>query len=45
MVAANSVITKSFDENNVLLVGMSAQVKMKHDVWYNNNERYTERIN
>ena len=44
MIAANSVVTKSCDENGVLLAGMPASVKKKQDAWYSNNERYISSI-
>ena len=42
-IAANSVITKSFCTNNVLLVGMPAAIKGKRTPWYENNEPFKSR--
>lgn len=33
-VAANSVVTKSFMENNLLLAGVPAQIKTKSEPWF-----------
>ena len=44
MIAANSVVTMSCDEDCVLLVGMPAGIKKKQDAWYINNERYFSNI-
>ena len=42
-IAANSVITKSFSNDNVLLVGMPATIKSKRGPWYEDNEPFTSR--
>ena len=42
-VAANSVVTKSFDNDNVLLVGMPATIKCEKEAWYVNNEPFASR--
>lgn len=43
-IAANSVITKSFDQDNILLAGMPATIKSTaRDAWYLNNEPFTSR--
>lgn len=44
MIAANSVVTKSCDEDGVLLVGMPAGIKKRQGAWYSNNERYFSNI-
>lgn len=42
-IAANSVVTKSCDKSNVLLVGMPAVIKKNQISWYEANMRYRER--
>ena len=44
MIAANSVVTKSCKEDNVLLVGVPATIKKRQDAWYINNEKYANNI-
>lgn len=44
MIAANSVVTKSCNEDNVLLVGMPANTKKKQDAWYSRNEWYIKKV-
>ena len=43
MIAANSIITKSLTDNNVLLVGMPAVVKCEKSAWYEGNEPFATR--
>ena len=43
-IAANSVVTKSCHEDNVMLAGMPAQIKKKQDAWYFNNKKYSNHI-
>lgn len=43
-IAANSVVTKDFEESNVTLVGMPAVIKKSSGAWYENNEVYQERV-
>lgn len=42
-IAANSVITKSFINDNVLLVGMPAVIKSRRGPWFEDNEPFTSR--
>lgn len=45
VVAANSVVTKSFPEGNVLLVGMPATKKTELSDWYSSlNEEMKRRV-
>lgn len=44
MVAANSVVAKSIEESNVLLVGMPAVVKNHQGPWYNKEERIRNKV-
>lgn len=45
VVAANSVVTKSFPEGNVLLVGMPATKKIELSDWYSSlNEEMKRRV-
>ena len=44
MIAANSVVTKSCKEDNVLLVGVPSTIKKRQDAWYINNEKYANNI-
>ena len=39
-VAANSVVTKSFCDDNILLVGMPAVVKGQRDPWWKGSEKF-----
>lgn len=43
-IAANSVVTKSIEESNVLLVGMPATIKKTKEAWYENDEEYKKRV-
>lgn len=43
-IAANSVVSKSCVEDNVLLVGMPAKIKKNRGAWYCDNEIYADRI-
>lgn len=43
-IAANSVVTKSIEESNVLLVGMPATIKKKTEAWYESDEVYKKRV-
>lgn len=42
-VAANSVVTKSFADNDILLVGMPAVVKKQRGPWWENDEPFETR--
>lgn len=42
IVAANTVVTKSWDEDGILLVGMPACIKKNTNSWYSNNEYYSK---
>ena len=42
-IAANSVITKSFTTNNVLLAGMPATIKCERKPWYEDDEPFATR--
>ena len=45
-IGANSVVTNSIKENNVLVVGVPAGVKKKCDTWYERDgEFYKNRVN
>lgn len=39
-IAANSVVTKSFDDDNILLAGMPAVVKGRRGPWWEGNEEF-----
>lgn len=44
-VAANSVVTKSINENNILLAGMPAEIKRSSPPWFiRDGEIYTHRV-
>lgn len=43
-VAANSVVTKSIVESNILLAGAPAVIKKSQIAWYEQNEKYKKRI-
>lgn len=42
-IAANSVVTKSFTDNNILLAGMPAIVKCSRNAWWENDEPFATR--
>lgn len=42
IVAANTVVTKSWNEDNILLVGMPAVIKKNTKEWYSDNEYYAK---
>ncbi len=42
-IAANSVVTKSFDDDNILLAGMPAIIKGKREPWWGSNETFNTR--
>ena len=44
MVAANSVVAKSIEESNVLLVGMPAYIKKQQSSWYEKEERTRNKV-
>ena len=44
MIAANSVVTKSHEEGNVLLAGMPATVKAAREPWWAASETFTQRV-
>jgi serine O-acetyltransferase len=44
-VAANSVVTKPFPEDNILLAGMPAIIKGTRDPWFVGHEKFVERRN
>lgn len=44
MVAANSVVTKPINSENVLYAGMPAQFKRDKQVWYSSDEKYLSRV-
>lgn len=43
-IAANSVVSKSYDEDNVLLTGMPAQIKKNKYEWYRDYANYCNRV-
>lgn len=44
-IAANSVVTKSFQQDNILLAGMPAAIKKdSYDAWYINDEPFETRF-
>ena len=42
-IAANSVVTKTFNEDNILLAGMPAVIKSPRQPWWQENEKFCTR--